>query len=255
MTAAVAAFRLQLRLVWRTPNYWMTQLTAAPNVILFLSVIDAFDRPDLLTHALLAPILWTMWSTALWTGGGVVRDDRWQGRLELHAAAPTGYGLVVAARVAAVVLLSLLVVPITLFTAWVTYRINVEVLHPVLLIVVLVLTTAAITGTGIIFSSLTILSRAAITFQSSASYPLLLLGGVFVPLSLLPDWVQPFGRLVFLSWSSDLIRDGVTQPTVTELPLRLGALVVLGALGFMAGQWLVGVVLHQVKVTGEISSA
>jgi ABC-2 type transport system permease protein len=232
----------------------MTQLTAAPNVILFLSVIDAFDRPDLLTHALLAPILWTMWSTAVWTGGGVVRDDRWQGRLELHAAAPTGYGLVVAARVAAVVLLSLLVVPITLFTAWVTYGINIELLHPVLLIVVLVLTTAAITGTGIIFSSLTILSRAAITFQSSASYPLLLLGGVFVPLSLLPDWVQPFGRLV-LSWSSDLIRDGVTQSTVTELPLRLGALVVLGALGFRAGQWLVGVVLHQVKVTGEISSA
>jgi hypothetical protein len=30
---------------------------------------------------------------------------------------------------------------------------------------------------------------------------------------------------------------------------------VLGALGFMAGQWLVGVVLHRVKVTGEISSA
>jgi ABC-2 type transport system permease protein len=123
------------------------------------------------------------------------------------------------------------------------------------LIVVLVLTAAAITGTGIIFSSLTILSRAAITFQSSASFPLLLLGGVFVPLSLLPAWVQPFGRLVFLSWSSDLIRDGVTQPTVTELPFRLGVLVVLGTLGFLAGQRLVQVVLHRVKVTGEISSA
>ncbi|GBE21493.1 ABC-2 type transporter [bacterium BMS3Bbin01] len=254
MNAAAAAFRMQLRLAWRTPNYWMVQISTIPTVIIFLSVIEAFDRPDLLINALLAPILMAMWGTALWTGGSVMRDDRWHGRLELHAAAPIGYGLVVTARVAAVVMLSLLIVPLTLATAWATYGIDIRIAHPFVLVVALMLIAAAITGTGMIFSSLTILSRAATTFQSSASYPFLLLGGVFVPLSLLPVWVQPLGRLVFLSWGSDLIRDSVTQPVLTALPWRLGAIAVLGSVGFVAAQWLVRVVLHRVMVTGEIAA-
>jgi len=254
VNAAAAAFKMQLRLALRTPNYWMVQISTIPQVIIFFSVIEAFDRPDLLINALLAPILMAMWSTALWTGGSVVRDDRWMGRLELHAAAPVGYGLVVTARVAAVVMLSLLVVPLTLATAWATYGIDIRIAHPVVLVVALLLTAAAITGTGMIFSSMTILSRAATTFQSSASYPFLLLGGVFVPLALLPVWARPFGRLVFLSWGSDLIRDSVTQPVVTALPWRLAAIVVLGAVGFGVAQWLVRVVLYRVRATGEIAA-
>ncbi|NIR38841.1 MAG: hypothetical protein GWN07_23445, partial [Actinobacteria bacterium] len=103
MNALLAAYRMQLSLAWRTPNYWMTQATTPVQVVLFLSVIDAFDRPDLLAHALLAPALMTMWSTAVWTGGSVVRNDRWGGLLELHVAAPRSYWDVVVARVAAVV--------------------------------------------------------------------------------------------------------------------------------------------------------
>ncbi len=254
MRAAAAAFRMQLSLALRTPNYWMVQISTVPQVILFLSVIDAFDRPDLTTHALLAPTLIAMWGTALWTGGSVVRDDRWGGQIENHAAAPTPYGVAVVARVAAVVVLSMLVVPITLVTARLSYGLDLEVRHPGLLVVVVLLTAAAITATGMIFSSLTILSRAAITFQSSASYPLLLLGGVFVPLELFPDWVQPLGRLVFLSWSTDLIRDAVTEASVADVQVRLLAIVVLGGIGFVAGQWLVRVIMHRVRVTGEIST-
>ncbi len=134
---------MQLALAVRTPNFWMAQFTAPPQTLLFLSVVDAFDRPDLVTHALLAPMLVSMWGVAVWTGGGVVRDDRWSGRLELHAAAPTSYAVVVAARVGAIVLLSLLTVPITLLTAWATYGVTVSVGHPVLLVAVLLATALA----------------------------------------------------------------------------------------------------------------
>lgn len=238
----------------RTPNYWMVLISTPPQVILFLSVVDAFDRPDLITNALLAPILMNMWSTALWTGGSVMRDDRWAGLLEVHAASPQPYGLVVSARVAAVVLLSLLVIPITLLTAALTYGVDIQVMHWGLLLTTFGVTALAVVGTGIVFSSMTILSRAAITFQSAASYPFLLLGGVFVPLELLPAWVQPFGRLVFLSWSSDLVRDSVTQPLVDNALPRLGMVVLLGGIGFVAGLWLVRVVIDKVRLSGEIST-
>ena len=253
MRVAGSAFRMQLSLAFRTPNYWMTIISTIPQVILFLSVVDAFDRPDLITNALMAPILMTMWSTSLWTGGSVMRDDRWLGLLELHAASPQPYGVVVAARVGAVILLSLLIIPVTLLTAVLTYGVEAQVNHPWLLFASLLVTAIAMTGTGIIFSSMTILSRAANTFQSAASYPFLLLGGVFVPLDLLPEWVRPFGRLVFLSWASDLVRDSVTAEVVENVAPRLGAVIILGGVGFVAGQKLIRVVLDKVRVSGEIS--
>lgn len=245
---------MQIGLAFRTPNYWMTQITTIPQVVIFLSVVEAFDRPDLTANALLAPILITIWATSLWTGGSVMRDDRWAGRLEIHVAAPASYGLVVVARVAAVILLSLLAIPITLLTAASTYGLEVTVHHPWLLALALLVTAAAVVGTGIIFSSMTLLSRAAITFQSAASYPFLLLGGVFVPLELLPGWVQPVGRLVFLSWSSDLIREAVTRPAVDRVAWRLAIVAGLGAAGFLVGQWLVRAIIDRVRVTGELSS-
>jgi len=244
---------MQLILAFRTPNYWMAIITTVPQVVIFLSVIEAFERPDLITNALMAPILMTIWSTSLWTGGSVMRDDRWRGLLEMHAAAPQPYGLVVAARVGAVIVLSLLVIPVTLATAILTYGVEIEVDHPGLLTVTMILTALAVIGSGIIFSSMTILSRAAVTFQAAASYPFLLLGGVFVPLELLPDWVQPLGRLVFLSWASDLVRDSVSSGVVDDVAFRIGALILLGGIGFFVGQGLVRVVLNKVRVSGEIS--
>ena len=244
---------MQLILAFRTPNYWMAIITTVPQVVIFLSVIEAFERPDLITNALMAPILMTIWSTSLWTGGSVMRDDRWRGLLEMHAAAPQPYGLVVAARVGAVIVLSLLVIPVTLATAILTYGVEIEVDHPGLLTVTMILTALAVIGSGIIFSSMTILSRAAVTFQAAASYPFLLLGGVFVPLELLPDWVQPLGRLVFLSWASDLVRDSVSSGVVDDVAFRIGALILLGGIGYFVGQGLVRVVLNKVRVSGEIS--
>lgn len=255
MRALLTAYRMQLALAWRTPNYWMTQATTPVQVVLFLSVVDAFDRPDLLAHALLAPALMTMWSTAVWTGGSVVRNDRWGGLLELHVAAPRSYWGVVVARVAAVVTLSLLVIPIAVATAWITYGVVVEVRHPLALALSLLLTAAAVAATATVLSSLTILSRAAITFQNSASYPILLLGGVFVPLSLLPGWVQPFGRLVFLSWGSDALRQATLDPSLEGFWLHLAAVMVLGGLTLYAGSRLVTTIIRRVRVTGEISVA
>lgn len=255
LRAAGVAFGTQVRVVWRTGNYWSTLLISIPQTVIFLSFTQAFGRPDLLVNAIVAPVLMTMWSTALWAGGAVMRDDRWQGRLEVHAASPTPYSLVVAARVAAVVVLSLFVVPIALTTAWATYGIEIELRHPLLLVISLLVVALAVVGTGIVFSSMTLLSRAATTFQSSASYPFLLLGGVFVPLSLLPGWTQPLGRLVFLSWGSDLVRESVSSTRVPNASARVLIVVGLGFAGFLLARRLFGAVMRRIKVSGEISSA
>ncbi|MBU1226138.1 MAG: ABC transporter permease [Actinobacteria bacterium] len=253
MSRYLAGFRMQLRAGIRTPSYWMTILTTPAQTILFLSVITAFDRPDLTAHAVIAPAVVSMWGASVWTGGAIVRNDRWGAMLELHAATPTSYAVPVIGRMSATLLLSLAAIPLAMATAWLTFGLDVGVRHPWVLAAALVVTTAAMVSTALIFTSMTVLSRAAITFQNSASYPILLLGGAFVPLDLLPGWVHPIGRLIFLSWGTDLVRDSITAATVEDLWLRLGMVLLLGAAGLAAGTRLLRMVMHRVTVTGEIS--
>jgi len=251
----LSGFRMQLRAGVRIPSFWMSMMTTPAQAILFLSVVEAFDRPDLAAHALIAPAIISMWGAAVWTGGAIVRNDRWGALLELHAAAPTPYSLPVIGRMAATMILSLAAIPLTLLTGWLTFGVDITVRHPWILLAALLATTAAMASTALIFTSMTVLSRAAITFQNSASYPILLLSGAFVPLDLLPGWVQPIGRLIFLSWGADLIRDSITQDSVQDVWFRFGMLILLGATGFLIGNRLLRVVMRRVTVTGEISVA
>ena len=253
MRRVLAAFRMQFRLALRTPNFWMAMLTTPAQTVLFLSVVEAFDRADLTPHAIIAPAVISMWATSVWTGGAIVRNDRWLGQLEFHAATPTPYAIAVIGRMGATIVLALAAVPLSLVTAWVTFGVDIQIRHPALLAAAIVATAASMAATALIFSSMTVLSRAAITFQNSASYPILLLSGAFVPLELLPDWVEPVGRLVFLSWGVDLVRDAIVAPAVEDVGPRFAALLGLGLVGYLVGRRLLGVVMHRVTVTGEIS--
>jgi ABC-2 type transport system permease protein len=101
-------------------------------------------------------------------------------------------------------------------------------------------------------SALFVATRTARTFQNTLGYPILLLGGTFVPVDQLPSWMRPVARLIFLSWSSDLLRDAMAAPPVTSVGVRLGAIVVLGLAGLVLGRWLLLRVLRRVRATGTL---
>jgi ABC-2 type transport system permease protein len=104
-----------------------------------------------------------------------------------------------------------------------------------------------------ILSPLFILMPSARIIQNSLSYPFYLLGGVVVPVSLLPQWIQPLSRFVFLSWASDLLRDSLDPGPLDATASRLSALVALGVAAQVLGVVLLRRVLVQVRTTGTLS--
>jgi len=80
----------------------------------------------------------------------------------------------------------------------------------------------------------------------------LLLGGVFTPLDRLPEWTHPIGRLIYLSWSSDLLRDALGPAPVTSVAWRTGAVLGLGLLTGLGGRLLLGRVVRLVRETGTV---
>lgn len=253
LTTLAGAVRMQGSLLLRTPAFYMVQATVPAYTVIFLSLAEDAGRPDLQAAAVLAPVLIAMWGIAIWVSGSAVGIDRWLGTLEMSLASPSPYAVILLGRIGTVTAASLVTFAEAWLTAWLLFGIAVPVPHPGAFLLTVVVSAGAIAATAVIMAALFVLTRVANTFASSASYPFYVLGGVIVPVAALPEWVHPFSRVVFLSWSSDLLRDTLREGPVDALWLRLAIIAALGLAGFAVAMRLLRTVIERVRDTGELS--
>ncbi|WP_327350793.1 ABC transporter permease [Streptomyces sp. NBC_01304] len=252
MSLLLAAGKFQGRLVLTHRDYLIDLVRTPLLAAVFLLLIRHNDRPELLAYALLAPVLMGVWSMAMLISGEVVDNDRWLGTLELQIAAPVDFVRLVFSRVWVTTLISLLTVVEVAAVSVLAFDTVPEVPHPWVFVVALLATAAATAGAACLMAALFVATRTARTFQNSLSYPILLLGGVFTPLDRLPEWTHPPGRLIYLSWSSDLLRDALAADPVQSVGWRLAAVLGLGFLAALGGRLLLGRVVRLVRENGTV---
>ena len=248
-----AGFRVQIRLMRAYPDALIPFFTAPLFAIIFLMIFDRAGRDDLTAHAVVAPLFIALWWLSLFQSGWVVSHDRWSGTLEPLVAAPGSFAANVLGRVLAPTMVGL----VSFGEVWLVARLifgeGIEIHHPAAFILTAAVTLAAMAGTSVVMAALFVLTRSAATFSNSASYPFYVLGGILVPVSVLPDWIEPVSSIVFLSWSSDLMRDTLQAGAIDDLALRLGMILFLGACGFVVGMILLARILVRVRSSGELS--
>jgi ABC-2 type transport system permease protein len=135
------------------------------------------------------------------------------------------------------------------------FGVSIPLEHPFELGLTLAVTALAMGGLAVTFSALLVMTRNAYTFTNSTSFPLYLLGGVFVPVALLPGWIQPVSAALFVSWSSDLLRSSVHDAPIDDFWRRLGIVLVLGAISFVIGRVILHYVLRKMRANGELATA
>jgi ABC-2 type transport system permease protein len=81
-----------------------------------------------------------------------------------------------------------------------------------------------------LLTSAFVLSRNLHVFQNSMSYPVYILGGVVVPLTTLPGWLQPVSKVVYLSWCADLLRSAMSASSPRDVALDITMALGLGAI-------------------------
>lgn len=255
MRTFAAGYRLQFRVIRSDPDYLMPLATIPLFAVVFLAIVRHAGRDDLTEYALLAPVLIALWQLSLTVAGEIIADDRWQGTLEPAIAAPASFPTLVVGRVLAVTSVAL----VAFVEVWAVgaglFGVSVEFHHPVAFVLAVGATALAMSGTALIMAALFVVTRSARTFQNSLSYPFYVLGGILVPVSFLPEWVQPASSAVFLSWSADLLRDSLAPAAVDNLAYRLAMVVVLGAAGFAVGRLTLERILRRVRRTGEVGLA
>jgi ABC-2 type transport system permease protein len=249
----VAGFRLQMTFYRSYPQMWIPLLTAPLYTIIFTMVIRHGGRADLSAYAVVAPFFMSLWWFALFHGGLVIQGDRWEGTLEPHTATPVGFAYSVLGRILAVMTVGLgSFAEVYLFGRY-ALGVPVVVHHPLVLAATLLLTAFAMGTTALFFAGLFVLARSAVTFANSASYPFYVLGGILVPVSLLPGWLQPVSTVVFLSWSARLLRASLSPAPADDAGFALAMLFGLGCAALVLGAALLERILRRVRRTGELS--
>ncbi len=255
MRAFLAGFGLEARMIRAAPEALIPLVTAPLFALVFLAIVRQSGRPDLQADALMAPVLMTLWWVALQQAGTMITGDRWQALLEPLIATPASLASVLLGRIAALMCLGL----VSFFEVWpagkLAFGVSIPFEHPVALGLTLLVTAFATAGVSVAFAAVFVLTRNAYTFTNSLSYPLYLLGGVFVPAAILPGWIQPVSSAIFMSWSADLLRASLKPPPIDDLWQRLGMVVLLGAISFLIGRAILFHVMQRMRAKGELAAA
>ncbi|GAB3930500.1 hypothetical protein GCM10029976_032520 [Kribbella albertanoniae] len=193
---AVSAFEALMQLIW--------PMIFATSAFLIFRVNG--DR-ELLIFAGLGASAMGIWSAMATAASNLLQEERWSGTLELLVAAPAPLALVLAPVALAMATMGLLSMVVTLLWARFAFGISIPVADISGFLVSILVTIAAMAMLGFLLSVSVIRYRTSWALGNALEFPGWLLGGFFVPLAILPDWVKPLSYVFAPTWGLAGMRD------------------------------------------------
>ncbi|MGD0707798.1 MAG: ABC transporter permease [Anaerolineaceae bacterium] len=182
-------------------------------------------RPDLGLFAITGTGLISIWNANLFTSGDIIREERRRGTLSLVMASPTPLLIILLGKSLANALTSALAMGLTFLTGMLAFQIPIGIADPLAFLIGLVLVIISITCLGLVFGTLFILTRSAGEFMSVTNYPVFILSGLSIPLTLLPLWTRPLSQLLSPTWGNLVLNAAASGTETSMLP---NYLVILG---------------------------
>jgi ABC-2 type transport system permease protein len=186
--------------------------------------------PSLL-YASLGAAMMGIWSTTSTSAGGAIQNQRWQGLLELLMVAPAPFILVLAPITVAIAGLGVYSLASTILWGRLLFGIDFHVVHPLLFALTIPAAVLAIGMLGLVLSSVLVVYRSANSFSQALEYPVWMITGLLIPLSVLPAWVAPIAWTLAPTWGMRAMRDAALGgPVLPGLLACLALSVLYGAI-------------------------
>jgi ABC-2 type transport system permease protein len=221
---------------------------------LFFATVAFFlfreGAPHALLYASLGASVMGIWSATSTAAGAALQRERWQGTLELLVAAPAHFSLVLLPVTIAMSTIGLYSMATTLLWGRVLFGIHVSIVHPVLFCAAVVATIVSIGMFGFLLAVAFVRYRTAWALGNLLEYPVWLVCGFLVPLSLFPDWVRPISWALAPTWGMRAIRQSALGGTpAPDLALCIG----LGLVYLLVGVLVVETMLAAARNRGTVS--
>ena len=206
--------------------------------------------PRTLVYAALGAAVMGVWTATSVAAGSALQRERWHGTLEILAAAPTHFALVLLPMTIATATIGAYCITATLLWGRFLFGIDLRIEQPAVFVLAAAATIVSIGALGFLLAVCFVRYRVAWALGAATEYPVWLACGFLVPLSLLPEWVRPISWVLAPTWGMNAIRDAALgQPALVD------ALVAL-ALGFgytVVGTVVLEAVLRSARRTASLS--
>ncbi len=164
-------------------------------------------REGTLLYIALGAGLMGMWSATLFGCGGLIQWQRWQRTLELLVAAPRRFLVTLLPFTTSNASLGLYAVAATLLWGRLLFGVPLDFKHPLLLAPALVATVVGLGALGLVIASTFVMYRHANAFSNLLEYPVWLLSGLLVPVSMLPGFAEPLSWTLAPTWGVRALRE------------------------------------------------
>jgi ABC-2 type transport system permease protein len=214
IAAVLTGIRLHVKQASRNP-FDLSGVIVWP--ILYATIacylLDAKHEPRLLLSASLGAAVMLMWSLVVIASSGALEQQRWQGTLELVVAAPTPLTAVIAPISIAGALVGTYAIGATLTWGALLFDVPVKIDRPLAFAVGLPACALAVGMLGLILAATFVLYRASFHLGIATQYPVWIVTGLIVPLSLLPSFVRPISWLLAPTWGFRAIQEAALGRT------------------------------------------
>lgn len=163
--------------------------------------------PDSLLFASLGAAVMGVWTATSTAAGSAMQRERWHGTLQLLVAAPVHFSLALLPITIALATIGIYAMTATLLWGRFLFGIELSIEHPLLFVLSVPTTIVSIGMLGFLLAVSFVRYRTAWALGALVEYPVWLVCGMLVPISLLPDWVRPISWLLAPTWGMTAIRE------------------------------------------------
>ncbi len=221
---------------------------------LFFATIAFFlfreGSPHALLYASLGASVMGIWSATSTSAGAALQRERWHGTLELLVAAPANFALVLLPVTLAMSTIGIYSMAATLLWGRLAFGISLHIVHPLSFCLAVVVAIVSIGMCGFLLAVSFVRYRTAWALGNLLEYPVFLICGFLVPLSLLPSWVRPISWVLAPTWGMRAIREAALGGS--PLP-DIGMCLLLGAAYTVTGALIVGRLLDAARTRATLS--
>ncbi len=192
-----------------------------------------------------------MWNNNLWSSGEIVSNERRAGTLSLLLVSPAPLAWILFGKSFANAITSVLAVGVSFLTGNLVFGLDLDILDPFGFVVSLLLAVFALTCLGMILGSFFVLTRHSHMVIQVANYPIFLLSGLTVPLTLLPLWTRPLSFILAPTWGNLSLNQSANGLSL-DLFGNFIWLIALSVIYLFIARWLYRIIEYRAREAGNL---
>jgi len=223
---------------WLNPAMWITQLffISLFQMAFFVYLATFVQNPQVsVAYVAVGNALQSVAYVSIYAVCNITGEEKQQGTLQNILVSPASRFSIFVGRAMFQIVNGMATVVIAFFYAAVLFQVDFSRTDFLALAATILVTTFAMTGFGLMLSSLGLYLRTSMIIANIFLFLGLLLCGVNFPISYLPPFLQPISYIIPMTYGTEAARMAVTGSTLSGIALILTVEAVVGFIAVLIG--------------------